>query len=333
MRTITKLSTTSLHLWEKDRDQFYLKYLSEARPEFEPQSPAMTVGSAFDAFVKCSLHQHLFGNDGGGVYDLRTLFEAQVQNVELRPWAWEAGKYAFDAYRTWGCYDELLRELEGSEEPPKFEFEIAGEVFGVPVVGKPDLWYKRGVQVLYDWKVMGFCSKHPQSPKKLHKSCRDCWGEDRAKATRGGGEAKPHKDYVEMDFNGHKIGTHTLDQVDKGWADQLTIYAWLMGVELEDPVVVGIDQLACKPSPEPEVERFPLIRVAQHRCRLSTDWSTTLLGRIQHCWAQIQSGHVFDDLTREESEARCAALDLQADVVGGEDDDFWSSLKEGQYRG
>lgn len=333
MRTVTKLSTTSLHLWERDRDQFYLKYLSPDKPDWEPQSPAMSVGSAFDAFVKCSLHQHLFGNDGDGVYDLQTLFEHQVQNHEIRQWAWEAGKYAFDCYRTWGCYEELLRELEQSEEPPKFEFEASGEIAGVPVVGKPDLWYVRNVQVLYDWKVMGFCSRHPQSPKKLYKSCRDCWGTDRAKPTRGGGDPKPHKDYVEIDFHGHKIGAHTLDQVDHSWADQLTIYSWLSGVEYGDPVVVGLDQLACKPSPDPEANRWPLIRVAQHRCRISEDWQTLLLARLQHCWAQLQSGHVFEDLTREESDERCRALDMQATVVGGEDDDFWASLQEGQYRG
>lgn len=331
MRTVKKLSTTSLHLWEKDREEFYLKYLSDARPPREPQSPAMTVGSAFDAFVKCSLHQHLFGNDGDGVYDLDRLFEEQVQNEELRVWAREAGKYAYDCYRTWGAYDELLRELLLSEEDPMFEFELQGDICGVPVVGKPDLWYKRNVQVLYDWKVMGFCSRHPQSPKKFYKTCRDCWGTDRAKPTRGGGDPRPHKGYEEINYFGHKIGSHTIDEVDKSWADQLTIYSWLSGVEVGEPVVVGLDQLACKPSPDPEVERFPLIRVAQHRCSISEEWQTTLLGRLQHCWAQLQSGHIFDDLTREESDARCEVLDMGSE--GGEDDDFWASLQERQYRG
>lgn len=331
MRQVKRLSTTSLHLWEKDREQFYLKYLSDNRPEWEPQSDAMTVGSSFDAFVKCSLHQHLFGNDGDGVYDLERLFNEQVQNEELRVWAWDAGKYAFDCYRTWGCYDELLAELEQSEEPPKFEFELSDDIGGVPVVGKPDLWYVRNVQVLYDWKVMGFCSRHAQSPKKFYKSCRDCWGIDRAKPTRGGGNPKPHKGYEEIDFHGHKIGKHFIHEVDKSWADQLTIYSWLSGVEVGEPVVVGLDQLACKPTPDPDVERFPLIRVAQHRCRICDDWQATLLARLQRAWAQIQSGHIFDDMTREESDARCEVLDMDIPVT--EDDDFWNSLTERQYRG
>lgn len=331
MRSIKRLSTTSLHLWEKDPEQFYLKYLSDACPPWEPQSDAMAVGSAFDAYVKCALHHHLFGNDGDGVYDLRTLFESQVQDEEMRPWAWEAGKYAFDCYVTWGCYTELLEELEKSEVDPRFEFEVNGVIGGVPVVGKPDLWYKRGVQVLYDWKVMGFCSKYAQSPKKFHKSCRDCWGEDRAKPTRGGGEAKPHKKYNEIDFHGHKIGDHYLHEVDKSWADQLTIYSWLQGVEVGEPVVVGLDQLACKPSPDPEKNRWPLIRVAQHRCRIHEEWQKSLLARLQLCWDHLQKGHVFMDLSKEDSDARCEVLDMEQPET--EDDDFWNSLKERQYRG
>lgn len=331
MKTIEKMSPTSLHLWETDQEEFYLRYLSDNRPEREPQSGAMAVGSAFDAFVKCSLHHHLFGNDGDGVYDLRSLFEKQVQNQEIRDWAWEAGMYAFNCYRTWGCYDELLRELEQSEEPPKFEFDLLGEIGGVPVIGKPDLWYVRNVQVIYDWKVSGFCSRHPQSPKKLHKFCRDCWGEERAKQTRGGGQARPHKGYKEVDFHGHNIGQHCLSEVDKSWATQLTTYAWLSGVEVGDPVVVGLDQLACRPSPDPEGNRWPLIRVAQHRCQLSEDWQTATLARYQHAWAQIQSGHIFDDLSREDSDARCEILDMEQPKM--DDEDFWASLNERTFRG
>jgi hypothetical protein len=332
VRTIKKLSPTSLHTWETDREEFYMKYLADNRPPREPQTGAMAIGSSFDAFVKCSLYHHLFGNDGDGVYDLERLFNEQVENEEIRPWAWEAGKYAFDCYRTWGCYDELLTELQSSDSAPRFEFELRGEICGVPVVGKPDLWYKRVVDVIYDWKVNGFCATRPQSPKKFYKTCRDCWGEDRAKQTRGGGQSKPHKGYEEINHFGHMIGEHFLGEVNKTWADQLCIYSWLLGVEVgDDDMVVGIDQLACKPSPDPEANRWPLIRVAQHRCRISEDWQTTLLGRLQHCWAQIQSGHIFDDLNRADSDARCEVLDMQ--VACEDDDEFWASLQERQYRG
>lgn len=333
MREPKYLSPTSLRLWEKDREEFYKNYLSDNRPEWDLQSAPAAVGSAFDAFVKCALHADLFGNDGNGVYDLRTLFESQVNNEELRTWAWEAGKYAFDCYWICGCYSELLRELEKSEEDPRFEFTLVGDVAGVPVKGKPDLWYKRGVQVVYDWKVQGYCSKHAQSPKKYYKSCRDCWGSGRAKPTRGGGDPKPHKGYKEIDYHGHKIGEHFMEEVDAGWADQIAIYSWLLGVEPGDDITVtGIDQLCCKPSPDPEADPSPLIRVAQHRCRISKGWQLELLDRLESCWAQIKTGYIFDDLSREESDARCEVLDMPQ-VSLGDGDEFWAEVERKEYRG
>lgn len=353
MKTLKRLSTTGLHMWESYPEDFYLRYLSDNRPEREPQSPAMAIGSAFDAFVKCALHYHLFGNEGDPVvdregnevvnevgvplrvYNLRRLFDSQVNNKEIRDWAWEEGKYAFDCYRTWGCYDELLRELEKSEKPPRFEFELNGEIGGVPVVGKPDLWYFQNVDVVYDWKVMGFCSKRPVSPKKLHKSCRDCWGVDRAKATRGGGEPRPHKSYREIEHNGHKIGEHWMEDVDAKWADQLSIYSWLLGVEIGDEdAVVGIDQLACKPSNDPEACRHPLIRVAQHRCRVSKRHQESLVERLQRCWEACKTGHVFQDLSLEDSIARCEVLDMQQpDDLSNDDAAFWAEINKTEYRG
>ena len=347
MRQVEKVSPTSLHLWETDRDGFFEKYLADYKTPREPQSGAMAVGSAFDAFVKCALHHHLFGNEGGdfitregvntgiGIYNLKRLFEEQVDNPEIRPWAWEAGKYCFDCYVTWGVYGELLRELQTSDEDPRFEFTLQGEVNGVPLLGKPDLWYKRGIQVIYDWKVMGYCSKSSQSPKKFYKGCRDCWGMDRGKATRGGGGLKSHKGYKEIDHHGHAIGEHYLEEVDKRWADQISIYSWMMGVAPgDDTMVSGLDQLACKPAPDPEKNRNPLIRVAQHRCRISKEWQDKLVARLTNMWAGLQSGHIFDDLSREDSDARCEVMDMQQPVDETDEDAlFWSMMNEREYRG
>ena len=330
MRQIKSISPSSLHQWERDRDDYYRKYLADWKSEWDPQSQPASVGSAFDAFVKCALHQNIFGNDGDGVYDLETLFNEQVEESN-RVWAWRAGKYAFDCYKTWGLYDALLEELLKSEEDPRFEFKLMGDINGIPMVGKPDLWYKRTVQVVYDWKVMGFCSKSAQSPKKFYQSCRDCWGEDRGKPTRGGGQAKPHKGYEEMEHKGHKIGGHWMEDVDKKWADQITIYSWLLGMEVGDEdTIVGIDQLACKPSDDPEQ---PFIRVAQHRCRVSSFWQHSLMNRIQDMWSTIQSGHIFSELSREESDARCEVMDLEPPEDTGEQGDLWAMMNERTFRG
>lgn len=323
MRKIKRLSPTSLHIWENDRELFYTKYLSDAKPEWEPQSPAMIVGSSFDAFVKSALHHHIFGGDE---YELETLFEKQCTNKELRDWAWDAGKYTFERYRICGCYDEILNELLQSDEAPRFEFELNGEIEGIPVIGKPDMWYHYKVQVVLDWKVMGYCSSYANSPKKYYKTCRDTWSKEMAKPTRGGGETKPHKKYKEIDHYGHKIGQHWLEEVDKKWADQIALYSWLLGVDIGDEnMVCCIDQLCCKPG-----EDKPLIRVAQHRCRISKEWQDKLLLRLKSCWETIQSGHIFDDLTKEDSDARCEVLDMESPEG---DEEFWSAVNERQFRG
>lgn len=323
MRKIKRLSPTSLNIWESNRELFYTKYLSDAKPEWEPQSAAMIVGSAFDAFVKCHLHHHIFGNDGDGEYKLENLFEEQCTNPDLKVWAWEAGKYIFERYRFCGCYDEILDELLQSEEDPRFEFAIEGKIEGIPVLGKPDMWYKKNVQVVLDWKVMGYCSKYSTSPKKFYKCCRDSWNPEMGKPTRGGKGA--HKKYKEIDHKGHKIGGHWLEQVDKKWADQIALYSWLLDVEIgNEDMVTGIDQLACKPG-----DPNPLIRVAQHRCRISKEWQLKLLERLKDCWETIHSGHIFTDLTREESDARCEVLDMQQP----ENDEFWTEVNKQEYRG
>lgn len=322
MKTIAALSPTSLHLFESDRDEFYLKYLSDNNRPDQVQTDAMSVGSSFDAYVKANLHFDLFGPSVE--YSVENLLKAQVDE-ECLEFADRAGSYAFDCYSRYGCYQELLDELKMSEEPPRFEFKLTNNICGVPLVGKPDCWYRRGVQVTLDWKVEGFCSKHAQSPKKYYKSCRDTWGEEIAKPTRGGGDPKPHKGYKEIEHFGHKIGSHWLEEVNTKWADQIAIYSWLLGMEVGDEdTITCIDQLACKPG-----DPMPLIRVAQHRCRISSKYQKELLGRLEACWWAITNKHIFTDVEKDESISRCELLDMPT----GDPDEFWDMVNERKYRG
>ena len=94
-----------------------------------------------------------------------------------------------------------------------------------------------------------------------------------------------------------------------------------------EEVITCIDQLACKPHTD-----RPLIRVAQHRCRISADWQFNLLSRLQSCWRTIKSGHIFTDLTREESDARCEVLEMEAEVKD-DDDPFWEMVNSKGFYG
>jgi hypothetical protein len=316
-----KLSPTSLHLWESNREDFYVKYLSGLERQDEKQSLAMAVGSSFDAYVKSALCKHIFGSCPPG-YSLDELLREQV-DAEILDDAMAAGKHVFSRYVDCGAYNELLDWICRSDETPRFEFKLTGEIEGISLMGKPDCWFThKGIHVVLDWKVNGYCSNSATSPKKLYSHCRDTWGEDEGKPTRGG--AGPHKMYVPMDYHGLQIGSHYLDDTDAGWADQLCIYSWMLGVPVgAEEVVTCIDQIAAKPG-----DLSPLLRVAQHRCRISKFWQHSLLGRLQDCWRTIQSGHIFTDMSREESEARCEALKMQL----RDSDPFWSSLSSKGYK-
>ena len=323
MREIKGISPTALFQWESDREQFFIDRLADTRSPRGGSGPAASVGSSFDAFVKCALYKQIYGHDGGGVYDLKTLFNAQVSDEEVRPFAWRAGEECFARYVTSGCFAELLVELTSSTREPKFEFTLQGEIEGVPLTGKPDLYYYRDVHVLYDWKVMGFCSRHSQSPKKFYRSCRDTWTAEEAKPTRGGGQVKSHPKYEEMEVKGHKCGTHWMEDVDKKWADQLCIYGWMTGVPVGcEDFIVGIDQLACKPSPVDKqgnaLLEYPLIRVAQHRCRISEYYQRSLMQRLQDMYSAIKSGYIFDDLSPAENDER---IELLSDMAAAVDPD------------
>src|SRR5690606_5730332 len=86
MRIPERLSYSSFSMWEKNPEQFYLKYCAETRPPRAPQERPASVGSAFDAFVKAAFHEALFGKGHDPIYEFEALFETQVE-PHNRDWA------------------------------------------------------------------------------------------------------------------------------------------------------------------------------------------------------------------------------------------------------
>ena len=221
----------------------------------------------------------------------------------MREFASVAGAHVFDAYCYSGAYRELLDELADAAEPPQFEFTLSEGVRGIPLLGKPDCQFrtKQGAHVMLDWKVNGYCSKYSASPNKLYSMVRD--GQEQKKPSRNAGN--PHKGYVPMEFKGLTIGTHYLEATNESWADQLTIYGWMMGEQVgSEDMVVRSDQIVAKPSKD-----GPILRVANHKARISTFWQHRLMRRLQDAWEVLNSEHIFTEMTPEDSLARCAALD------------------------
>lgn len=303
MRMPKYISPTSLKIWTENRDKFYIQYLAETKTPREPQTQPMSVGSAFDAYVKSFLVEKLIGKVPEFEFD--TIFTQQVEEHN-RDWARGAGKICFDAYQKQGALNDILFDLTGCVGVPKFERSVDGFVtsiaiskHSVPLLGKPDIFFlhKRGARVIFDWKVNGYCGAKATSPEP---------GYVRERTNDPSTTGKSHKKALIMDHKGVKVSAqHPMCTVNKDWAAQLSIYAWLLGEDIGSDFIVAIDQLACGP------DDFggKTIRVAQHRSIVTPAFQEETFRKAAHMWECILSGHIFDNVSRAESDTKCAMLE------------------------
>lgn len=346
MRQPKALSYSAFTLFESDRQEYYLKYLAENRPARLPQLEPMAVGSAFDALVKSKLHAAIFGPHTDPKFEFEFLYEAQVE-VQNRDFARGPGQVCFDQYVFSGVYDELLKLLLTSIEPPQFETTVNTPLpNGVPWTGKPDLRFmlqfpdQEPLRIILDWKVKQYCSKSAASPSKGYALCRD--GYDailrKANARKGTTNYKQsenhmseHANYMAVDHRGMSVNAGMMEFCNDEYAAQVSSYAWQLGETPGDEnFVIMIDELCCKPHTP-----FPLVRVAQHRGRVGSAFQLDLHNRIGKAWESITSGHVFTDKTREENDAEIALLDemskgLQSD--GSAEEDFFNQCTRPQFK-
>ena len=320
MRKLRYLSPTSVAQFYANREEFYLQRLSESPPDRLPQTQPMSIGSAFDAYVKNYLHKKLYGESDA--FALRPLFEKQVDKQHW-PWAWENGKYVFESYKRSGALAALMVELEKAGSTIRFEGKVEGNIpcagipDGIPMLGYPDMDFRLpdGQTVVLDWKVNGYCGKARTSPKPGYINVTDGW---EGKPTRTSGS--PHGTALVLQQHGLMINVATtLDQIDLGWGSQVAIYSWLIGAEVGHDIIVGIDQLV---SCGANGANKPKIRVARHRYYLKAEFQLALLATIKKCWLTCAGGWIFDDMTRAESDARCAQLDRQAAVLDAQGEWF-----------
>ena len=312
MRKPLHLSPSGVSLWYRDREGYYLQHISDIRSEDSVKSYAMTIGSAFDAYVKSEMYEYVFGSGTNPQFEFDTIFEEQVV-PEHRDWGIENGLYALECYKLSGAFDDLLDLVDQSQHAPQFEFTVKGDVNEIPLLGKPDLRFvhKNGAHIILDWKVSGYCSKRGVSPAKNYKLIRDGWLYEKPSRS----DDTSHNGYMPFKYKELEIHKGFLEDCNKTWADQIIMYSWLLGETVGDENVVAcIDQLACKPNGD-----FPLIRVAQHRARTSSAYQFELMSKLQTCWESIQDDYIFDNLTREESQQRCEILDRRAEFLDSYD--------------
>lgn len=332
MRKLTYLSPTGIALFLKDKTEYYLAYLADNRPEKTPQTPAMAVGSAFDAFVKSYLYKALFGEKDIR-FDRMALFEAQVE-PQNRDEVYRVGEYLFDQYKKAGCLADLMLDLQSSVTEPSFEIEIMGQVRGkrmgidkqmgiVPFLGKPDVIFtnKHGIRVIVDWKVNGYYSRNGIAPARGYIRMRD--------VTQNYG---PHKDAMIQAWKGMKINiAHNLETIDESWARQLAIYSWLFGEDVgTETCIAGIDQVAC--APDSVRAGGKKIRFAEHRLRIGKDFQYKTFETAAMLWELVNSTHFFREMPENASQERCKFLDnYQAELKKqqanpGSNDDWYNRM-------
>lgn len=333
MRIPKSLSYSSFSLFEKDPSEFYLRHLADVRPPRLAQENFMAIGAAFDAYVKSELHSAIFGPGSDAQFEFDTIFTQQVEKPN-RDWARDQGQYVFDCYKVAGFYDELLQMLLKSKEPPRFEFTLEGSIDGVPFLGKPDLRFVHecGVHIVHDWKVKGYVSKHSQSPSKNYRICRDGYdaiflGLNITKACPTGKPSQSHNQshggYEAYSHHGLEINKAYMEDGNVEYADQLSAYGWMLGEKIGDEnLVLSIDETVAKYQ---GTDKHPLLRVANNRARVRSEYQTSLMNRIKSCWNAIITGHVFQDLSKEANDDQCRALDRMAQSLkgNGTPEDAW----------
>jgi len=305
MRQPKYLSPSSISKFYSNREQFYLQYLCEHRNPRPPQVDYMAVGSGFDAFVKHQIFVDVHGPEAvkGTEFEFSTIFENQVE-AHIRTKAMKIGTDVWNQYVSSGAYGNLRDDIVACPLPPKMEWRLESEIHGVPMLGLPDLRYvtKGGVHVICDFKVNGSCSKSGASPFQGYKVCWD----DYSSMTCG----KAHKKYEPMALGDVEINKVFLETFCTYWADQLATYAWLLEEEVgSESFVIRMEQLCMR---RVKTRGLPRGKFATHMNRVSKEYQIELLGHYQSAWETITSGHIFSDLPREQSDARCRALDSKA---------------------
>jgi len=331
MKLPRSLSYSSLTLWENSPEEFYVRYLAEHPAPRLPQEPPMAVGSAFDAYVKAASNYILYGTAVSPQFEFSAIFESQVE-PQNRDFALGAGKHVFKAYKLCGAFDDLIKLLRQSVEPPRFEFKVDGTIAGAPFTGKPDcrfmLDFGSGlIHCILDWKVRGYCSKYAASPSKGYMLCRDGYKSEKPSRSHGA----EHDNYLAYNHRGLTINAGYLEYCNDEYAAQLCLYGWLLGEQPGDENVVGmIDEIVSKPA-----SPTPLLRIANHRARVKADYQQNLLERVGRCWQAITSGNVFTDLTPEENAGRREVLEEMALSLGktaGPYDDWFNEVTRPQFK-
>ena len=288
MRTPKYLSPTSFMLYEKDRDEYYQRYMSPAPLAKQVQTVEMAIGSAFDFSVKQKICTDL-------KQELPKGLKLQVDNPLVAEEALAEGKLVLDLYVQSGAYAALLIESAGSRMD--MEFSVAGILHSacgaVPLSGRPDAVFKGCIM---DWKVNSW--RRGCSPAPGYVGIYDRSGPC-PRRSRG--------DCVPVMVGGVICNLGAGFKPD--WEIQIGIYSMIIGQDLlgDGRVIAAVDQIVGPGSAG---------RIAKHRAVIPVARIENLKERLFKAWEHI-SGKVpfWDELSFEDCAARMRMLDKAATVL------------------
>jgi len=286
------ISPSSLSLFEKDPGLYYMRYFMGASGD--RTSPAMACGTGFDCFVKSYISEGTFDLEAElvrGCTDRRRSGE-----VRLLDWCRESGSFVFERYKACGALGSLLDMAKKRVGAIRFESGVTADVCGVPVYGKPDMfWATPDGLVILDWKVNGVLGKNGISPNKGF--------------AREWPSGKRHKASLTT------LGDLAfMEDLNVSWADQLGIYALsLLGTPseaaqckyvIDQTCGTGVPVAGSRTLMVPAVGEsvafanvagevpflFPELRFARFECRISEEYLTRICERLVAMWKVVSFG-------------------------------------------
>jgi len=301
------ISPSAYQTYLKNPEEYYMRYKAPIKPPNLPQTHHMAIGSSFDAYVKSSLYHRVFGKNDPK-FEFEALFESQVESHN-RAQARGHGKHVYDEYMKNNCFADLMLDLSASPTEPRFETSVERVIDGVPLSGKPDLSFsnKEGALIVLDWKVNGYYSTRTTSPMVGYLRSRE-----------DGAHHGAHGQCMRFLFRGVYINAaHTLDILKEDWAIQLGLYSWCLGQDVGNDSIFAIDQICGRPGRDK-----PFLKFAEHRLRISQDFQKKAFNQMKALWSLVTSDHFFRGLPKDQSEAKCAALDSAAERLHGTGSDM-----------
>ena len=251
MKTPRSLSYSSMTLWEKNPEEFYLRYLAEHPAPRLPQEPPMAVGSRFRRLRQGRpATTILFGTAVDPQFAFEAIFESQVE-PQCRDFALTAGQARL---RRLQAVRRLRRTARAAEAVRRAApLRVQGRWHHCRRCRSPASRTAAScstsasdcIHCILDWKVRGYCSSMPPARRKGYMLCRDGYQSDKPSKSHG----TQHTNYLAYNHRGLTINAGYMEYCNDEYADQLCLYGWLLGEKPGDENVVGmIEEIVAKPA-------------------------------------------------------------------------------------